>query len=263
LGARTCFHDGGAGWADAADTEVRMATQQPESIRDQKFAGISQGTLAITAIAAAALGLAGCTMTVTSDGIDLEKVVEALEAQTGGSVITLQCPEEDIPFEAGLVTVCPATQDGVTAVVSIVQVNDQGLADFFIGTTIDEDVVRSSMEVELGVPVELMCPADIPIQEGLVVDCGATVDGANARVEITQRDNLSNLDWKWSNTLDVDVLPSAIEAEIGVPVEVVCPEDIPLEEGLVVECLLTDGKTERVLVVTQKDNLGAINWMFE
>jgi hypothetical protein len=212
------------------------------------------------AAAAIVMMLAGCTMTVTSDGIDPEEVVEALEAQTGESV-TLQCPD-DIPFEAGLVTVCPATLDGANAILTITQVNDEGLADFVIGKFLNVDAMPSVIEAEIGVPVEVMCPGDVPLEAGLVTECPATLGEANAVVVLTQKDNLGNLSWTYDTALNLDTLPSAIEAEIGAPVEVQCPADIPFEEGLVVECLISDGESEGILLVTQKDNLGTINWAF-
>lgn len=151
------------------------------------------------ATTAAALVLTGCTVTVTSDGINLEKAVEALQVQTGASV-TLQCPEEDIPFEAGLVTVCPATLDGANARVEITQLDDQGNVDLFIGIALNTDALQSEVEAEIGVPVEVQCPEDIPLEEGLVVECLVTAAGVESEgiILVTQKDNLGNVSWTFS-----------------------------------------------------------------
>lgn len=132
------------------------------------------------------------------------------------------------------------------------------------GTTttggLDTSKIEESLAAETGESISLRCPAEIPFQAGLVSICPATADGANALVTITQIDDKGNVDLSVGTTLNVDTLPALIESEFGVPVEVDCPPDIPLEAGLVVECLVYDEESEGIVTVTQTDNLGNITW---
>jgi len=205
--------------------------------------------------------LVGCTAMMTSDEIDPAKVQEAIRAETGESV-TLQCSEA-IPFETGRNTICPATIDGAKGMVLITQVDDQGNVDWTIRTTFNFFELNALVEAEIDAAagsVTIQCPEDVPYEAGLVTVCAATIDGANARVAVTQVDDQGGASFSVGRTLGVDALPSMIEAEIGVPVEVQCPADIPLEEGLVVECLVSDGEYEGILVVTQIDDVGNLEW---
>jgi len=128
---------------------------------------------------------------------------------------------------------------------------------------IDPDKVLKSLQDELpGSVITLQCPESIPFEAGLVTVCPATLDGANAVVTITQVNDEGLADFAIGKFLNVDALPSLVEAEVGVPVEVQCPADVPLEAGLVVECLVYDGESEGVVLVTQKDNIGNISWTF-
>jgi hypothetical protein len=213
------------------------------------------------AAVASVMVLVGCTATMNSGEIDLVKVQEAIRAETGESV-TIQCPEA-VPFGTGRNSICPATVDGAKGMVLITQVDDQGNVDWTIRTTFNFFELNALVEAEIEAAagsVTIQCPEDVPYEAGLVTVCAATIDGANARVAVTQVDDQGGASFVLDRTLSVDALPSMIEAEIGVPVEVQCPADIPLEEGLVVECLVSDGADEGVLVVTQTDNVGNLDW---
>jgi len=128
------------------------------------------------------------------------------------------------------------------------------------GGGLDTAKIQDALAAETGESITLRCPAEIPFQAGLVTTCPATADGANALVTITQLDDKGDVDLQLGTTLNVETLPALIEAEIGIPVEVDCPPDIPLEAGLVVECLVYDEESETIVTVTQKDNLGSISW---
>lgn len=125
---------------------------------------------------------------------------------------------------------------------------------------LDTAKIQDALAAETGESITLRCPAEIPFQAGLVTTCPATADGANALVTITQLDDKGDVDLQLGTTLKLDTLPALIEAEIGIPVEVDCPSDVPLESGLTVECLAYDGEAEAIVTVTQKDNLGNISW---
>jgi len=127
---------------------------------------------------------------------------------------------------------------------------------------ISNAAIEEGLAAETGESVTVRCPEEIPLQSGLVSRCPATIDGANAVVVITQVDDSGKVDWSVARTVSVDGLPLMLESEIGVPVQVECPADIPLEEGLVVECLVSDGESEGIVFVTQTDNLGNISWTF-
>ncbi len=125
---------------------------------------------------------------------------------------------------------------------------------------IDPQKVEASILESTGETVTLQCPGEIPYQAGLVTTCAATADGANAIVVITQIDDQGNVDWSLGTTLKTDAVRPLIEAELGVPVELECPEAVPLEKGLEIECYVSDGETEGIVLVTQTDNLGNISW---
>ncbi|MBU6245742.1 MAG: DUF4333 domain-containing protein [Actinomycetales bacterium] len=60
--------------------------------------------------------------------------------------------------------------------------------------------------------------------------------------------------------LDTSGLAAAVEEVVGVPVTVSCPDDIPMAAGTVTECSVSDGSTSKVLVVTQTDDQGNVDW---
>lgn len=128
---------------------------------------------------------------------------------------------------------------------------------------LDTSKIQESLSADTGESITLRCPGEIPFQAGLVTTCPATVDGENAIVTITQLDDKGNVDLTLGTTLNLDTLPAVIEAEIGIPVEVDCPPDVPLEAGLVVECLVYDEESETIVTVTQKDDLGNISWTLD
>jgi len=61
-------------------------------------------------------------------------------------------------------------------------------------------------------------------------------------------------------TLNTDGLADSVEEVVGIPVTVTCPDDIPIQSGLVTECTVSDGTITKVLVVTQVDVEGNVDW---
>ncbi len=61
-------------------------------------------------------------------------------------------------------------------------------------------------------------------------------------------------------TLATDSLADSVQEVVGAPVTVTCPTDIPIEAGRVTECTVSDGTLTKVLVVTQTDDQGGIDW---
>lgn len=114
--------------------------------------------------------------------------------------------------------------------------------------------------------VSVDCPPDIPIQAGLVTECEATIDGKTNVLVITQKDDLGNVNVRWeaSDLLNgpdfEEKLAAAVADTWGGPVTVECPQDTPLEAGLVTECIAYDEEYEAVLLITQKDALGNVDW---
>ncbi|MEK9664381.1 MAG: DUF4333 domain-containing protein [Candidatus Nanopelagicales bacterium] len=114
--------------------------------------------------------------------------------------------------------------------------------------------------------VRVECPPDIPIQAGLVTECEATIDGVDSRLEITQKDDLGNVRVNWAasgvlNGPDFEAKMAAAVADAwGGPVTVECPQDTPLQAGLVTECIAYDEEYEAVLLITQKDGVGNVDW---
>ena len=60
---------------------------------------------------------------------------------------------------------------------------------------------------------------------------------------------------------DATALAAEIEASVGTPVTVDCPADIPLQQGLVTECTVTDGTYTNALTITQEDAEGNVTWL--
>lgn len=114
--------------------------------------------------------------------------------------------------------------------------------------------------------VRVDCPPDIPIQAGLVTECEATIDGLTNRLVITQKDDLGNVDVRWEaadllNGPDFEAkLADLIADTWGGPVTVECPQDTPLQAGLVTECIAYDEEYETALLITQNDALGNVSW---
>ncbi len=61
-------------------------------------------------------------------------------------------------------------------------------------------------------------------------------------------------------SLDTSGLAASVEEVVGVPVTVTCPEEIPIESGRVTECAVSDGSNSKVLLVTQLDDQGKLDW---
>jgi len=60
--------------------------------------------------------------------------------------------------------------------------------------------------------------------------------------------------------LDTSGLAASVQEVVGMPVTVTCPDDIPIQAGLVSECVVSDGQISKVLVVTQTDDQGKWDW---
>jgi Domain of unknown function (DUF4333) len=61
-------------------------------------------------------------------------------------------------------------------------------------------------------------------------------------------------------SLDTAGLAAAVQEVVGVPVTVTCPEDIRLQSGAVTECTVSDGSMRKILIVTQVDDQGTLDW---
>ncbi|HEX2025608.1 MAG TPA: DUF4333 domain-containing protein [Actinomycetota bacterium] len=76
-------------------------------------------------VALAAGLLAACSTTINTEELE-QQIARELEAQTGVTPSSVDCPE-DVPAEAGGRFECTATaDDGSTATISVVQQDDQG-----------------------------------------------------------------------------------------------------------------------------------------
>lgn len=61
-------------------------------------------------------------------------------------------------------------------------------------------------------------------------------------------------------TLNTEGLAASVEEVVGIPVTVTCPEGIPIQAGLISECSVSDGTIAKVLLVTQVDGEGNVDW---
>jgi len=131
-------------------------------------------------------------------------------------------------------------------------------------SSLDVKKVEGVLSEQVSETVTVQCSGEIPVQKGLVTECAAKQGDANAVVVITQIDDQGNVDLTIGRYLNqeklLNFLYTSIERELGVPVEIECPADIPLEAGLETECWISDGELEGTLYVTQKDNMGAVSW---
>jgi hypothetical protein len=83
------------------------------------------------------------------------------------------------------------------------------------------------------------------IMAGLVAGGIATLAGCNT-----------------GRTLDLKTgqLEKAIKEQVGTPVHVKCPGDIPIEKGKITDCTVSDGRDRKILRVTQDDDEGHYTW---
>lgn len=57
-----------------------------------------------------------------------------------------------------------------------------------------------------------------------------------------------------------DELERALTEQVGVPVTVTCPDDIPLKAGHITDCVADDGQDRKYVRITQDDNEGHYTW---
>ena len=63
------------------------------------------------------------------------------------------------------------------------------------------------------------------------------------------------------NTAQIDFdMSKQLTNQLGGPVTVVCPDDIPLRKGEITSCTAEDGYSRRIVRVTQNDSKGNITW---
>jgi hypothetical protein len=63
-----------------------------------------------------------------------------------------------------------------------------------------------------------------------------------------------------TSTLNTDNLAPEVEKVVGVPVTVDCPDGVPIQQGLVTDCTVSDGTQSKVLRLTQTDDQGNVDW---
>lgn len=68
-------------------------------------------------------------------------------------------------------------------------------------TSIDVDAIESSVAADLAAQVggewTVQCPDDIPLEQGLTANCGATsADGQSTMINVTQTDDQGNITWE-------------------------------------------------------------------
>ena len=59
---------------------------------------------------------------------------------------------------------------------------------------------------------------------------------------------------------DIPSMEKAIEEQIGMPVTIECPADIPLQKGKITDCTVTDGTVTKYVRLTQDDAEGHFTW---
>jgi hypothetical protein len=93
----------------------------------------------------------------------------------------------------------------------------------------------------------------------LLSGCSASVSVGPAETSVVGSEAASEA----VEMLDFDTaaLAAEIADAVGKPVTVDCPGDIPLQKGLVTECLVMDGTYTNKLTLTQDDDQGNVTWL--
>lgn len=154
---------------------------------------------------AAALVLAGCSVSIGGNDLDTGEVEELIidGYQTDGNVVVeVACPGNVEP-EADSTFTCEVTgPGGDTADIEVRQVDDEGNVRWALvpvglnPAALEAQVAREFREQE-GATVDVDCPTGVAAEEGNVFSCRATApNGDTVQIEVTQQDDSGNVRWR-------------------------------------------------------------------
>jgi hypothetical protein len=145
--------------------------------------------------------------------------------------------------------------------------------------TIDEQKVASAISANItksvgeNVPVNVTCPADVELKAATSFACTGTVDGQALTVDVTQKDALGNVSFESQESLiEMKKAQDAIAADAtkrsGAAYRATCPGPRGAKwflgkPGATFTCTVTSGGDTMNVVVTVKDNNGAISWKYQ
>ncbi|MCB0918547.1 MAG: DUF4333 domain-containing protein [Actinobacteria bacterium] len=174
----------------------------------------------ITIGAAALLALTGCSFSVSSGGIDTQKVEDEITTglkEQANVTVTTVCPD-NVPLKAGDTFTCTATTtDGEAIDVTVTQQDDQGNVRWEVtgsGETASPSATATSgagylamdkvvneietgIQKQLGFAVTADCPAEVEISNGGSFTCQVVDDqGSTADVRVVMTDDKGTISWE-------------------------------------------------------------------
>lgn len=180
----------------------------------------------VLSVAVAALGLAACSFSVGTSGLDMDKIEEeitdGIETQTDATVESIDCPESR-DIEEGDTFTCDVELDtGETVIVDVEQSDADGNivwnvresggsddgdngGDTSGGDSGDGGLDMDALEAEIQTGIEsqtgagvvdVECPDSRPMEAGDTFTCDAELEtGEVATVGVTQDDDQGNVSW--------------------------------------------------------------------
>lgn len=163
-------------------------------------------TLPCLAVAALAVALAGCGVTLDMDAIG-KSVSSGINSQLGLEIASVSCPQESRPAKAGDTFECVATpKEGGKLTIKVTQKDDTGKVDWEVAKA--EGLVNlQGLEGEIAKGIKDQTHADATVscgggkfravKAGDTFDCQASAaDGSKTAVNVTIKDAAGNADWK-------------------------------------------------------------------
>ena len=123
------------------------------------------------------------------------------------------------------------------------------------------------------VPVEITCPEQVAIVKGGTFACTGTVAGQPITVDVVQKDGTGNVSYESQQSLielskaEAGIAADADKRQGTTDVEVSCPGPdgaawVVALPGATFDCTFTSAKSSGQVVVTVKDNVGNVEWVY-
>jgi Domain of unknown function (DUF4333) len=129
-----------------------------------------------------------------------------------------------------------------------------------------EKKIRTGIDDQLDLQVDVACPKNIERGKGKRSECDATVeeDGSEFPVEVRQTDDKGNITWN-ARALPTGPIEDSVASEIfsqrAIRVELECPEAVSLEPDTEFQCLASDPKgNQQYVAITVEDDKGNVSW---
>jgi hypothetical protein len=155
--------------------------------------------LALLLPVVAAFAVAGCSKSIDTD--KAEKFIgKTVTAQVGADVKSVKCPS-GLTAKKGETFECTVTgADGTSGKAQVTEKDDQGNVSVsapFVHTTNLEELMAKNIGEQAGAKdVKVDCPEIIVGKKGGTFDCSATSGKDKATVNVTQKDDQGNVNYK-------------------------------------------------------------------